>query len=178
MDCSTPGLPVHHQLLESTQIHVHWVSDAIQPSHPTSSPRGLEKGGEISGPWWEAEKYFFATLIFDYPILLCLEFISSGLSMKKVSTWKFSGQRPVGLLHWLLATENRGCVVLQLSAIRIYSPVLSHLRLIWDKQVRKLSSKEFKYLAQVYTIGDFFPSFVPFLSSCFSPFSSPWKTFS
>ena len=37
-DCSTPGLPVHHQLPESTQTHVHWVSDAIQPSHPLSSP--------------------------------------------------------------------------------------------------------------------------------------------
>ena len=38
MNHSTPGLPVHHQLLESTQTHVHWVSDAIQPSHPLSSP--------------------------------------------------------------------------------------------------------------------------------------------
>ena len=38
MDCSTPGLPVHHQLLEFTQTHVHWVADAIQPSHPLSSP--------------------------------------------------------------------------------------------------------------------------------------------
>ena len=38
MDCSTPGFPVHHQLLEFTQTHVHWVSDAIQPSHPLSSP--------------------------------------------------------------------------------------------------------------------------------------------
>ena len=38
MDRSTPGLPVHYQLLESTQTHVHWVSDAIQPSHPLSSP--------------------------------------------------------------------------------------------------------------------------------------------
>ena len=38
MDCSTPGLPVHHQLLESTQTHAHWVGDAIQPSHPLSSP--------------------------------------------------------------------------------------------------------------------------------------------
>ena len=38
MDCSTPGLPVHHQLLEFTQTHVHWVGDAIQPSHPLSSP--------------------------------------------------------------------------------------------------------------------------------------------
>ena len=34
MDCSTPGLPVHQQLLESTQTHVHCVCDAIQPSHP------------------------------------------------------------------------------------------------------------------------------------------------
>ena len=34
MDCSTPGLPVHHQLLEFTQGHVHRVSDAMQPSHP------------------------------------------------------------------------------------------------------------------------------------------------
>ena len=38
MDCSMPGLPVHHQLLESAQTHVHRVSDAIQPSHPLSSP--------------------------------------------------------------------------------------------------------------------------------------------
>ena len=38
MDCSTPGLPVHHQLLEFTQTHVHWVGDAIQPPHPLSSP--------------------------------------------------------------------------------------------------------------------------------------------
>ena len=37
MNCSTPGLPVHHQLLESTQTHVHQVDDAIQPSHPLSS---------------------------------------------------------------------------------------------------------------------------------------------
>ena len=38
MDCSTPGLPVHHQLPEFTQTHVHRVGDAIQPSHPLSSP--------------------------------------------------------------------------------------------------------------------------------------------
>ena len=38
MNRSTPGLPVHHQLLEFTQTHVHRVGDAIQPSHPLSSP--------------------------------------------------------------------------------------------------------------------------------------------
>ena len=38
MDCGTPGLPVHYQLPEFTQTHIHWFSDAIQPSHPLSSP--------------------------------------------------------------------------------------------------------------------------------------------
>ena len=38
MDCSTPGFPVHHQIPELTQTQVHWVDDAIQPSHPLSSP--------------------------------------------------------------------------------------------------------------------------------------------
>ena len=38
MDCSTIGSPVHHQLPKLVQTHVHWVSDAIQPSHPLSSP--------------------------------------------------------------------------------------------------------------------------------------------
>ena len=38
MNCSMPGLPVHRQLLEFTQTHVHRVSDAIQPSHPLLSP--------------------------------------------------------------------------------------------------------------------------------------------
>ena len=38
MNCSTPGLSVYHQLLEFTQTHVHWVGDAIQQSHPLSSP--------------------------------------------------------------------------------------------------------------------------------------------
>ena len=38
MDCSTPDFPVHHQLPELTQIHVQLMADAIQPSHPLSSP--------------------------------------------------------------------------------------------------------------------------------------------
>ena len=38
MDCSMPGFLVHHQFLEFAQTHVHWVGDAIQPSHPLSSP--------------------------------------------------------------------------------------------------------------------------------------------
>ena len=38
MNCNTPGLPVHHQLPESTQTHVHCIGDAIQPFHPVLSP--------------------------------------------------------------------------------------------------------------------------------------------
>ena len=38
MNCSMPGLPIHHQLPEFTQTHIHWVSDVIQLSHPLSSP--------------------------------------------------------------------------------------------------------------------------------------------
>ena len=38
LDCSMPGLPIYHQLLEFTQSHVHWIGGAIQPSHPLSSP--------------------------------------------------------------------------------------------------------------------------------------------
>ena len=38
MDCSMPGFSVHHHLLELAQTHVHWVSDAVQPSHPLLSP--------------------------------------------------------------------------------------------------------------------------------------------
>ena len=41
MNRSTPGLPVHHQLPEFSETHVHWVGDAIQPSHPLSSPSPL-----------------------------------------------------------------------------------------------------------------------------------------
>ena len=52
MNRSTPGLPVHHQLLESTQTHVHWVSDAIQPFHPlvvpfSSCPQSLPASGSF-----------------------------------------------------------------------------------------------------------------------------------
>ena len=49
MNHSTPGLPVHHQLLESTQTHAHCVGDAIQPSHPLSSPSLCPQSFPASG---------------------------------------------------------------------------------------------------------------------------------
>ena len=47
MDCSTPGFRVLHQLLESAQIHVHWVSGAIQPSHPLPPSSFASRGQNI-----------------------------------------------------------------------------------------------------------------------------------
>ena len=51
-DCSMRGLPVHHQLLEFTQIHVHQVGDAIQPSHPLSSPSSPTFNLSQHQVWW------------------------------------------------------------------------------------------------------------------------------
>ena len=70
MDYSTPGFPVHHQLPELTQIHFHWVSDAIQPYHPLSSPsppafnlsqhQGLFKWVGFSVRWPEHWSFSFS----------------------------------------------------------------------------------------------------------------------
>ena len=57
MDCSTPGLPVHHQLPELTQTHVHWVSDAIQPSHPLSAVSHCFHWFPIYLPWIDGTRW-------------------------------------------------------------------------------------------------------------------------
>ena len=54
MNCSTSGLPVHHQLLEFTQTYVHWVSDPIQPSHPLSSPSPAPNPSQHQGLFQES----------------------------------------------------------------------------------------------------------------------------
>ena len=68
MDHSMPGFPVHHQLSELAQIHVHWINDAIRPSHPLSSPspaafnlsqhQGLFQW--VIGSQWHNTAFFFA----------------------------------------------------------------------------------------------------------------------
>ena len=59
MDCSMPGLPVHYQLPEFTQTHVHWIGDAIQPSHPLSSPSPAFNLSQPSGSFQMSQ--FFAS---------------------------------------------------------------------------------------------------------------------
>ena len=71
MDCSMPAFPIHHQLLEPTQTHVYHISDAIQPSHPLSSPPSafnlsqhqfFASGGQIVYKFLD---YFIHIYIFD-----------------------------------------------------------------------------------------------------------------
>ena len=62
MNHSTPGLPVHHQLPEFTQIHIHRVSDAIQPSHPLSSP-----SSPASNPSQHQSLFQWSTLHMRWP---------------------------------------------------------------------------------------------------------------
>jgi len=59
MDCSTPGFPVHHQHLELAQTHVHRVSDAIQPSHPLSSPSlpAFNLSQQQGSFWWVSSSH-------------------------------------------------------------------------------------------------------------------------
>ena len=64
MDCSTPGLPVHHQLPEFTQTHVHWGDDAIHTSHPLSSPSPGFNLSQHQGFFkWDSSSYKVAKVL-------------------------------------------------------------------------------------------------------------------
>ena len=74
MDCSMPGFPVHHQLLELVQTHLHQVSDVIQSSHPLSSPssafnlsqhQGLSKDLVLHIRWAKCWSFSFSISPFD-----------------------------------------------------------------------------------------------------------------
>ena len=70
MNCSMPGLPVHHQLPEFTQTHVHWVGDTIQPSQPLSSPSPIFKLSEHQGlfKWVSSSHQVAKVLEFSFSI--------------------------------------------------------------------------------------------------------------
>ena len=64
MDCGMPGFPVHHQLRELTQTHVHWVGDAIQLSHPLSSPSSAFNLSQHQGPFqWVSSSHQVAKVL-------------------------------------------------------------------------------------------------------------------
>ena len=68
MDCSTPGFPVHHQLPELAQAYVHWVSDAIQPSHPVIPFSSCLQSFSASGSFLMSQFFASHGQIFEFQL--------------------------------------------------------------------------------------------------------------
>ena len=124
IDCSTPGFPVHHQLPELAQNHVHWVGDAIQPSHPLLSPSPpafifpsirIFSNESVLGMRWP--KYWS----FNFSISLSNE--HSGL----IRIDRFDLLAVQGILKSLLQFENISSSVLSL----LYGPTLKSMCGYW-----------------------------------------------
>ena len=108
MDCSTPGLPLYHQLPEFTQTHVHWVSDTIQPSHSLSSP---------STPALNLSQHqgLFKWVISLHQMAKVLEFQLQNQSFQWTQDWS-----PLGWTDWI-SSQSKG-----LSRIFYYTTVQKH----------------------------------------------------
>ena len=128
MNRSTPGLPVHHQLPESTQTHVHWVGDAIQPSHPLSFP---------SPPALNLSQHqgLFQWVSSSHQVAKVLEFQFQHQSFQ----WT-PGLISLGWTGWISLQSKR------LSRIFSNTTVLSHVQLFvtpWTIQSMEFSRPEY-----------------------------------
>ena len=96
MNRSTLGLPVHHQLLESTQIHVHRVDDAIQPSHPLSSPSPpAPNPSQHQGLFqWVSSSHEVDKLQVSNDHVKCVRWLASKVNLHKI------------LYHWVTSLEH------------------------------------------------------------------------
>ena len=134
MNRSTPGLPVHHQLPEFTQTHVHRVSDAIQPSHPLSSPsppapnpsqhQSLFQSQESTLRMrWPKYWSFSFSIIPSKEIPGLISFRMDWLDLLAVQ----------GTLKSLLQHHTSKASILQLSLL--YGPVLTSIHDYWKKTI-------------------------------------------
>ena len=124
VNCSMPSLPVHHQLPEFAQIHVHWVGDAIQPSHPLlpSSPPALSLSQHLQIRWPKHWSFSFSISPF-------IEY--SGLISFRI--YWFDLLAVQGTLKSLLQHHNSTTSILQRSAFFIAQ--LSHLYMTTRKTI-------------------------------------------
>ena len=97
MNSSTPGIPVHYQLPESTQTHVYRVGDVIQPSHPLSSP-----SPPALNPSWH--QGLFKWVSSSHQVAKVLEFLSASTSVLPMNTQNWS---PLGWTGWI-SLQSRG----------------------------------------------------------------------
>ena len=106
MDCSTPGLPVYDQLPESAQTHVHWVGDAIQPSHPLSSP-------SPSALNLSQHQGLFQWLSSSHHMAKVLEFQLQHQSIQNTQDWS-----PLGWTGWISLQSKGLSIVLSNTTVQ------------------------------------------------------------
>ena len=92
---STPGFPVHHQVLEFTQTHVHWVGDAIQQSHPLSSPSPPARN-------LSQHQGLLKWVSYSHQVAKILEFCSTSVLPKNTQNWS-----PLGWTGWI-SLQSKG----------------------------------------------------------------------
>ena len=128
MDHSTPGLPVHYQLPESIQTHLHWVGDAVQPSHPLSSPDPSAFNlSQIQGLFkWVSSSHLGGQSIG----------VSASTSLLPMNTQDWS---PLGWTGWI-SLQSKGLSRVfsnttvqkhQFFSIQLYSPTLTAIHDHW-----------------------------------------------
>ena len=124
MDCNTPGFPVHRQLPEFTQTHVHYVSDAIQSSHPLSSP-----------------SIFPSIRVFSNESVLCIRWQSIGVSATaSVLPMNIQDWFPLGWTGWISLQSKRLSRVFSNTTVQkhqffsaqfFYSPTFTSIHDYW-----------------------------------------------
>ena len=129
MDRSTPSLAVHHQLPEFTQTHVHWVGDAIQPSHPLSSP---------SPPAFNLSQHqgLFKWVSSSHQVAKVLEFQLQHHDVLPMNTEDWF---PLGCTGWISLPSKRLSRVFSNTAVlkhqffgaQLYSPTLTPIHDDW-----------------------------------------------
>ena len=111
MDCNTPGFPVHHQLPEFTQTHAHWIGDAIQPSHPLSSPSPLAFNlSQHQGLFEWVSSHQMAKAPYKYKLPLSLE---RHLWLLFTCSWGLLTVQPEAETWWSHFSPNFPCLLLQ-----------------------------------------------------------------
>ena len=118
MNRSTPGLPVHHHLLEVTQTHVHWVGDAIQPSHPLSSPSlPTPNPSQHEGLFNESTLHMRWPKYWSFSFNISLSSEHSGLISFRIDWFEFPEVQ--GILKSLLQHHSSKASILWCSAFLI-----------------------------------------------------------
>jgi len=139
MDCSTTGLPVHHQCPEFTQTHVHPVGDAIQPTHPLSSP---------SPPAFNLSQHqglFFSFLLYNSVSFQMSQFFASGGQNIGVSA--STSVLPINILDWFPLGWT-GWISLQSKGLsRVFSNTTVQKHQSFSTQLRSLGAEQLvKYM--------------------------------